>query len=343
MDIYGLFKAIDFPIDYYKKVEKSNLPRLIGACQDYLRNIIEGIPVKKIPRNLYVKHTHNLWSCKEFKDDVRIVFNEDEQEKRMRFILIDHSVFVERLPLLHRDAWLAHVPGLIDFCHKIKESKDFQTFPDYEKLKIALIEYEFNFESYKSFAEKEFDLVEHIQDFVYCLHTGIEESKVFNFLPHLPKEEVSDDFIVKYNCPFEYKRVDNTVIPYNPPNDDESSVSEENQVSSKPEEVSNNENFEVASLHRKTLKENYPTLYNKYKNLPEFLSLQDKIFSYDREKEFIFPMTMFESKHIKGPSDVLKIIGNMYKDLQTLKGFDYGFYAPLVYGNVFKPEEKFCF
>ena len=60
VDIYGLFKAIDFPIDYYKKVEKSNLPRLIGACQDYLRNIIDGIPVKKIPRNLYVKRTQNL-------------------------------------------------------------------------------------------------------------------------------------------------------------------------------------------------------------------------------------------------------------------------------------------
>ena len=130
VDIYGLFKAIDFPIDYYNKVEKSNLPRLIGACQDYLRNIIEGIPVKKIPRNLYVKHTHNLWSCKEFKDDVRIVFNEDEQKKRMRFILIDHSVFVERLPGLHRDAWLAHVSGLIDFCHKIKESNDFRLYPD---------------------------------------------------------------------------------------------------------------------------------------------------------------------------------------------------------------------
>ena len=270
VDIYGLFKAIDFPVDYYKRVEKSNLSRLISACQDYLRNIIDGIPVKKIPRNLYLKHTHNLWSCKEFKSDVRIVFNEDEQRKRMRFILVDHSIFVQNLPSYHRDAWLNHVPGLIDFCHKIKERNDLKLYPDYNQLNEALIDYGFNFESYKSFAEKDFDIVEHIQDFVYCLHTGIEESKVFNYLPHLAKKELPDDFIVNYNCPFEYKRVDNNVVPFNPPNDDGSSGNEENYVSSKPEEVSNNETFEIASLHRVTLKENFPTLYNKYKIFPNF-------------------------------------------------------------------------
>ena len=65
VDIYGLFNTIEFPAEIYKRVEKSNLPRLIGACQDYHRNIIDGIPVKNIPRNLYLKHTQNLWSCKE--------------------------------------------------------------------------------------------------------------------------------------------------------------------------------------------------------------------------------------------------------------------------------------
>ena len=78
----------------------------------------EGIPVVKIPENLYEKHTKWLWYPGIIKDAIVSVFTEDIQIKRMEYIVIDHIVY-NNISEEVRNYWRQHVTVLMDVCNDL--------------------------------------------------------------------------------------------------------------------------------------------------------------------------------------------------------------------------------
>ena len=185
VDLQMLTDDFQFPVANYMKWFEVDMDEFVGCVQDYIRCRREGIPVLKLELNLYQKHAKYLWSPVNLTNSKeRVKFTKEMQQKRMSFILSDHIVYVKE-DTMFRQKWLKWRNPLLKFCLNFlaydwpEESRDTNR-PNYLKVKGRLLQHTGFPLSLFHIVDDQFDIIEHLVDFIFCLHFGIEIEKTWS-------------------------------------------------------------------------------------------------------------------------------------------------------------------
>ena len=64
LELSNIEEVLNWPLTEYCQWLNADLTEFLNSVKDYVRCRREGIPVLKIPAELYTKYTKYLWSCK---------------------------------------------------------------------------------------------------------------------------------------------------------------------------------------------------------------------------------------------------------------------------------------
>ena len=188
-----LFQDFNFPIKAYESTFQDRKSLMISV-KSYLTCWLEGIPVLKIPQNMYERMFKFMWTphVLDIEENDRVTFSPLMQIKRMKYILVDHVVY-KIIDVENRNYLRSWAKTFVEICNNMANEiskNDYCTTPDYEDVSnyfedeifrdnINVDVNRFSIETFKQVSNE--DLILHLIDFIYCLNEGIEPAKLWSF------------------------------------------------------------------------------------------------------------------------------------------------------------------
>ena len=341
----GFFKTFPYS-DHFREVRQP-LDTLVSCIKDYVRCRREGMPVIKVPMNLYERVTKHLWSSDQIVDTKqRIEFTDAMKLQRMFYILSEHLVYIDLTPE-YRQSWTSYSDTMIIFCNHYCEhlwtNKEYR--PDSDSVLYQVQQQMNQFPLNEFCAQYELSLSKHLVDFIFCCHYGIEVEKTWDSEIRIMELDSQTMMQVDHHDVNVQENMNNDNINYQDTNYSSNNYEEESQ-SSNACKMLNDSSSNDQKLVRMFFSHNnadYCDLFDTiavshsiFQNSDRFTKLVSMAWNdYDAH---VNTVTSFEQKDIK----LIREHGKMViESLHKFVGFDLGFHVERNFQTI-NVEAKAC-
>jgi len=343
----GFFNKTYPYVDHMREVGQP-LDTLVSCIKDYVRCRRDGMPVIKVPMNLYERVTKHLWSSDQIVDTKkRITFTDNMKLQRMFYILSEHLVYVDLTPQ-HRQSWTSYSDMMIEFCHQYfhEHWTDKKYRPDADSV-LYQVQQMNQFPLHDFCAQYELSLSKHLVDFIFCLHYGIEVEKTWDSEIRIMELDSQTMMEVDHHNVNVQENMNNDNNNYQVTNYSSNNYEEESQSSNACKMLNDS-----CSVDQKMVRMFFSHKNSEYCDLFDTIAVSHNIFkTSDRFTKLVsmawndYDTYVSSETSFKNEKDTKRIIrehGKMViESLHKFVGFDLGFHAERNFETI-SVETKAC-